>query len=82
MNATVEPLPLVPATWMTGGVRVSGWPRSVEQTLHASEREIDQPGVQRREALGDGVVQRQAQAAVGTGVLVSMRHSRASVSRI
>src|SRR5215510_15406366 len=41
MKAMVEPLPLVPATWITGGSRRCGWP-SAPRMLHirSSERSI------------------------------------------
>jgi hypothetical protein len=32
MVAMVEPLPLVPATWITGGSRRSGWPSAASRT--------------------------------------------------
>ena len=37
----VEPLPLVPATWMTGGTRLSGWPRrSSTRRMRSSDRSM------------------------------------------
>ena len=37
----VEPLPLVPATWITGGSRRSGWPsRSSMRHMRSSERSM------------------------------------------
>ena len=33
MNATVEPLPLVPATWITGGKCPSGWPSAANSYI-------------------------------------------------
>src|SRR5262249_10673565 len=36
-----EPLPLVPATWITGGRRRSGWPRrSSKRQVRSSERSM------------------------------------------
>jgi len=41
MNAVVEPLPLVPAIWMTGASRRSGWPRSaISRSTRSSDRSI------------------------------------------
>ena len=41
MNAMVEPLPLVPATWMTGGSLRSGWPSAASSRhMRSSERSI------------------------------------------
>ena len=41
MNAMVEPLPLVPATWITGGSLRSGWPSAAEQPpIRSSDRSI------------------------------------------
>ena len=45
MNATVEPLPLVPATWID---RRQAFVRSAEigeQTLDAAERKVDAAGM-------------------------------------
>ena len=38
-KATVEPLPLVPATWNTGGSRSCGRPKPIEQTRDALQPE-------------------------------------------
>ncbi len=51
----VEPLPLVPATWITGGSLRSGWPSAAEQALHAIERQIDALGMQREQPRDDGI---------------------------
>src|ERR671932_1628253 len=41
MKATVEPLPWVPATWITGGSRRSGWPRAASsRSMRPSDRSI------------------------------------------
>ena len=45
----VEPLPLVPATWMTGGSLRSGWPSAASSRSHAIERQVDQLGMQREQ---------------------------------
>ena len=50
MKAIVEPLPLVPATWITGGRRRSGWPSCAQQPLDAPERQIDGLGMQREKS--------------------------------
>jgi hypothetical protein len=47
--AIVEPLPLVPATWITGGSLRSGWPSRASRALHALEAEIDAARMQRRQ---------------------------------
>ena len=92
----VEPLPLVPATWITGGSLRSGWSERSEQTLHAIERQVDALGMQRVEPRDDRVNRRhqlriwRAHACAGTGNcccapaagdLVNSRHSSASVAR-
>ena len=41
MKAMVEPLPLVPATWITGGSRARGWPSASRMRhIRSSERSI------------------------------------------
>ena len=55
MKAMVEPLPLVPATWITGGSCRSGWPSAAENAPHPIERKIDQLRMQRGEPRDDGV---------------------------
>src|SRR5919202_4569043 len=41
MKAMVEPLPLVPAKWITGGSRRSGWPSAARSlSMRPSERSI------------------------------------------
>ena len=40
-KASSEPLPLVPATWTTGGSVRSGMAEGGEQPLDAAERQID-----------------------------------------
>ncbi len=41
MNAMVEPLPLVPATWITGGRRRSGWfSRDSSRSIRPSDRSM------------------------------------------
>src|SRR5262245_49440559 len=41
MNAMVEPLPLVPATWITGGSCRSGWPSAARmRCIRSSERSM------------------------------------------
>jgi hypothetical protein len=54
MKAVVEPLPLVPATWITGGSRRSGWPSVGHQPLDAVERQVDLARMQPEQALQDG----------------------------
>ena len=46
-KAQVEPLPLVPATWNTGGRRSCGRPKAIEQGENAVEAEVV-GGVDRR----------------------------------
>src|SRR6187401_2133108 len=42
MKAISEPLPLVPATWTTGGRRRSGWPRAASsRSMRPSDRSMD-----------------------------------------
>ena len=53
--ARVEPLPLVPATWITGGRRRSGWPRAASRRSTRSERQVDDLGVQGHQAVENGV---------------------------
>ena len=55
MNAMVEPLPLVPATWITGGSLPLRMAERVEDAPHAIERKIDQLGMQRKQPRDDGV---------------------------
>ena len=50
-----EPLPLVPATWTTGGSRRSGWPSVVEQAPDAVERQVDDLRMQLRQPLENEV---------------------------
>ena len=41
MKATVEPLPLVPATWITGGSLRSGWPSAASmRSMRSSDRSM------------------------------------------
>ncbi len=70
MKATVEPLPLVPATWITGGRRRCGMAERCEQPLDAAERQIDQLGMQREQARED---QRRAEASAGPRVIGALR---------
>ena len=55
MNAMVEPLPLVPATWMTGGSRRSRMAKRGENAPHALEREIDPLGMQPQKPRDNGI---------------------------
>src|SRR5580692_1718083 len=57
MKATVDPLPLVPATWITGGTVLRMVERS-KNVLHAVEREVDPLGMQRQEPRQHGVERR------------------------
>ena len=55
MKAMVEPLPLVPATWITGGRLLLRMAERREQPLDAIERQIDELGMQRGQPRDDGV---------------------------
>ena len=50
MKAMVEPLPLVPATWITGGSRRSRVAELGEQPLDAAERQVDRLRMQGEKA--------------------------------
>ena len=54
MKAMVEPLPLVPATWIAGGSRRSD-DRAQPDAPHPVERKIDPLGMQRSEPRHDGL---------------------------
>ena len=69
MNAMVEPLPLVPATWMTGGSLRSGWSERLEQAPHAVERQVDPLGVERQEPRQDRVYMGHAAGSSWAGFL-------------
>ncbi len=56
-KAPVEPLPLVPAMWMTGAKPMLRVAELAEQALDAAERKVDQPRVQRPQ-LGQKLVTR------------------------
>src|ERR1700694_2032406 len=57
MKAMVEPLPLVPAIWITGGRRRSGWPSASRMRhIRSSERSI---------SLGCSVVSRASVESIG-----------------
>ena len=50
-NAIVEPLPLVPATWITGGSRSCGRPSALQQPLDPAERQVDAARMERAQRL-------------------------------
>ncbi len=58
MKAMVEPLPLVPATWITGGSRRSRMTERGQNAPHPIERQIDQLGMQRSQPRDDGIDRR------------------------
>ncbi len=58
MIATVEPLPLVPATWMTGGSFSCGSPSAGKQPLDAVERQVDLLRVELHQPRQDAVARR------------------------
>ena len=51
MKATVEPLPFVPPTWMTGGKRRCGIAERGQQALEPSERQVQLARMQIEETL-------------------------------
>ena len=51
----VEPLPLVPATWMTGGTRRSRMAEPLQHAPHPLERQVDALGMQREQPRQDGI---------------------------